>query len=384
MMGPVYICSMARTPFGSFLGSLSSLTAPELGSIAIQEAIARAELPTERVDEVFMGCVLAAGQGQAPARQAALGAGLPHSIPCTTVNKVCGSGMKSIICGLQTILLGEGKVVVTGGMESMSKAPYLLPKARQGARLGHAQMLDSLIFDGLWDPYGDQHMGNCAELCAAEKGYTREQQDAYAKESFTRAREADISDQLVAVEVKERKKTFTVDKDEGPYKADLEKLSSLRPAFEPKGTVTAANASSINDGACALVLASQDVAQAPLAKIVGFAHHAQEPKWFTTAPIFAVEKLLEKMGWTVDDVDLFEINEAFAVVALACRDQLKIPQAQFNVLGGAIAIGHPIGASGTRIVMNLISALKQKRLKRGVAAICIGGGEATALAIELV
>jgi acetyl-CoA C-acetyltransferase len=389
----VLIVGMARTPVGAFQGALSSLPAPKLGAVAIEAALKRAGVAPDQVSEVVMGNVLSAGQGQAPARQAAIYAGVPKSVPAATVNKVCGSGMKALMMGTQSILLGDSELVVAGGMESMSNAPYLVTGARTGFRMGPQQMIDGMIHDGLWDPYNNQHMGNCAELCAREKTYTRQAQDEYAIESFKRSQAAQkagkFATEIVSVEIEGRKGEKTrVELDEGPGKAQFDKIPALKPAFDKAGTVTAANASTINDGAAALVLASGEKARSlglkPLARIVSYATHAQEPVWFTTAPVEAMRSAMKKAGWDVGSVDLFEVNEAFAVVAMAARDALSIPAERLNVWGGAIALGHPIGMSGARIVMTLVSALRDRGLKRGVAGICIGGGEATAVCIEIV
>ena len=391
-MRDVVIVSGARTPIGSFQGSLSSLAAPKLGAVAIRAALERGGVPGEAVGEVYMGCVLPAGQGQAPARQASIGAGLPPSVGAVTVNKVCGSGLKAVVLGGNAIATGEHDVVVAGGMESMSNAPFLLPKAREGLRLGHAQVIDSLIQDGLWDAYKNVHMGDCGELCAREKGISRQEQDAFAAESYRRALAAQkagkFRGEIVPVEVSARKGPPTlVSDDEEPGKGDIEKLPTLRPAFTKDGTITAGNASSINDGAAALVLAGADVAAArgwkPVARIVGAAGHAQAPEWFTTAPAGAIDKLMERVGWKKDDVDLWEINEAFAVVSLANNKLLGLDPARVNVWGGAVALGHPIGASGARVLVTLLAALRDANKKRGVASLCIGGGEGIALAVEL-
>jgi acetyl-CoA C-acetyltransferase len=339
-----------------------------------------------------MGCVLPAGQGQAPARQASIGAGVPASVGAVTVNKVCGSGLKAVVFGANAIATGEHDVVVAGGMESMTNAPFLLPKAREGLRLGHAQVIDSLIQDGLWDAYKNVHMGDCGELCAKEKGITRADQDAFAAESYRRALAAQAAGkfkgEIAPVEVAARKGPPTiVDTDEEPGRGDIEKLSSLRPAFQKDGTITAGNASSINDGAAALVLADADVAAKhgwkPLARIVGAAGHAQAPEWFTTAPAGAIEKLLARVGWKKNDVDLWEINEAFAVVSVANNRMLGLDPAKVDVWGGAVALGHPIGASGARVLVTLLAALRDGNKKRGVASLCIGGGEGIALAVEV-
>jgi acetyl-CoA C-acetyltransferase len=391
----VLILSAARTPIGAFQGALAPLSAPKLGAAAIKEALARAGLAGDAVGETYMGCVLPAGLGQAPARQASIGAGIPASVGAVTVNKVCGSGLKAVVLGANAIATGEHDVVVAGGMESMSNAPYLLPKAREGYRLGHAQVIDSMIKDGLWDAYKDVHMGDCAELCAKEKAITRSDQDAFAAESYRRAQRAQaegkFKPEIVAVEIPQRKGPPTlVADDEEPGKGDPAKLGALRPAFQKDGTVTAGNASSINDGAAALVLAAADTPAArqgkskPLARVVGFAGHAQAPEWFTTAPAGAITKLLAKVGWKKDDVDLWEINEAFAVVSIANNRMLDLDPGRVNVWGGAVALGHPIGASGARVLVTLLSALRDAGKRRGVASLCIGGGEGIALAVELV
>lgn len=390
-MREVVIVGQARTPIGSFQGALASLPAPKLGAIAIQAALERAGVKPELVSEVIMGNVLTAGEGQAPARQASIYSGIPNSVPALTINKVCGSGMKAIMLGMQSILLGDSEVVVAGGMESMSQAPFLLPNARSGLRMGNAAMIDSMINDGLWDPYNNQHMGNCGELCATDRKITREAQDQFAIESFKRAQAAQkagyFKTEIIGVPVPGKKAdSVLVDTDEGPGKAQFDKIPTLKPVFDKAGTVTAANASSINDGASAVVLMSADKAKAlglkPLARIVAYGTHAQEPKWFTTAPSEAMRQALKKAQWDIQDVDLFEINEAFAVVALAVSRELGIPSEKLNVWGGAIALGHPIGSSGSRIVITMLSAMKQLGKKRGLAGICIGGGEATALCLE--
>jgi acetyl-CoA C-acetyltransferase len=391
-MRDVVIVSGARTPIGSFQGALAGLPAPRLGAIAIKAALERAGVPGDAVGEVYMGCVLAAGLGQAPARQASIGAGIPASVGAVTVNKVCGSGLKAVVLGRNAIAVGEHDLVVAGGMESMSNAPYLLPKAREGLRLGHAQVIDSMIQDGLWDAYKNVHMGDCGELCAREKGVSRQDQDAFAAESYRRALKAQAEGkfrgEIVPVEVPQRKgPPAVVADDEEPRRGDVEKLGSLRPAFQKDGTITAGNASSINDGGAALVLAGADVAAArglkPLARIVGAAGHAQAPEWFTTAPAGAITTLLQRIGWTKDDVDLWEINEAFAVVSVINNRMLGLEPARVNVWGGAVALGHPIGASGARVLITLLSALRDAGKRRGVASLCIGGGEGIALAVEL-
>jgi acetyl-CoA C-acetyltransferase len=392
MMKDVVVVAGARTPVGSFQGSLASVPAPRLGAVAVRAALERGHVPADAVGEVYLGCVLPAGIGQAPARQASIAAGIPPAVGAVTINKVCGSGLKAVVFGANAIAAGEHDVVVAGGMESMSNAPYLLPKAREGYRLGHAQVIDSLIQDGLWDAYGNVHMGDCAELCAKEKGITRADQDAFAVESYKRALRAQAEGkfraEIVPVEIAQKKGApKIVADDEEPGRGDIEKLATLRPAFQKDGTVTAGNASSINDGAAALVLAAADVAKArgwkPVARIVGSAGHAQAPEWFTTAPAGAIERLLGKIGWKKDDVDLWEINEAFAVVSIANNRMLGLDPARVNVWGGAVALGHPIGASGARVLVTLLSALQAAGKRRGVASLCIGGGEGIALAVEL-
>lgn len=391
-MREVVILSVARTAIGSFQGSLSTLPAPQLGAITIRSALEKSGIQPSEVSKVIMGNVLSAGVGQAPARQAAIRAGVPKSVPALTVNKVCGSGMEAVILGAQSILLGECEVVVTGGMESMSQAPFLLRNARSGFRMGNQTLVDSMIEDGLWDPYHSQHMGNCAELCAREYQFSRQEQDEYAIESFKRAIKAQNGNkfkfEIVPVELMKKKgENFLFEKDEGPSRVQFEKIPSLKPAFEQQGTVTAANASTINDGAATVVLASGEFARKkgikPLARVISYGGIAQEPEWFTTAPIGAVRRTLEKANWKIEDVDLFEVNEAFAVVALATKKGLNIPMEQLNVWGGAIALGHPIGASGARVLVTLVSALRDEGLKKGIASICIGGGEATAVCVEL-
>ncbi|HEY5088614.1 MAG TPA: acetyl-CoA C-acyltransferase [Polyangia bacterium] len=390
-MRQVVILAGARTPIGSFQGALASLSAPQLGSIAVKAALERAGVPGDAVGEVYLGCVLPAGIGQAPARQAAIGAGLPAAVGAVTINKVCGSGLKAVVFARNAIAAGEHDVVVAGGMESMTRAPYLLPKAREGYRLGHAQVIDSLVHDGLWDAYGNVHMGECGELCAKEKGITRADQDAFAAESYGRAlraaAEGKFRAEIVPVEIPQKKgPPLVVADDEEPGRGDIAKLSTLRPAFQKDGTITAGNASSINDGAAALVLAAAEVAAArgwqPVARIVGAAGFAQAPEWFTTAPAGAIERLLASTGWKKEDVDLWEINEAFAVVSIANNRMLGLDPGRVNVWGGAVALGHPIGASGARVLVTLLSALREAGKRRGVAALCIGGGEGIALAVE--
>ncbi|WAN07875.1 acetyl-CoA C-acyltransferase [Stutzerimonas balearica] len=390
---PIVIVSCARTPMGGFQGDLKSLTAPQLGAAAIRAAVERAGLPPENVQDVLMGCVLPAGQGQAPARQAALGAGLARATTCTTVNKMCGSGMQTAILAHDQLLAGSSDIVVAGGMESMTNAPYLLEKARAGYRMGHGRVLDHMFLDGLEDSFDKGRlMGSFAEECADAFGFTREQQDAYAIESLRRAQAAIASgafaDEIVALDVTDGKQQRQVRDDEQPPKASLDKIPQLRPAFREGGTVTAANSSSISDGAAALVMMRRSEAERwglqAQAVIHGHAAYADAPSRFTTAPIGAIGKLMERTGWRLADVDLIEINEAFAVVPMAAMRELDIDHARLNVNGGACALGHPVGASGARILATLIHALRARQLRRGVAAICIGGGEATAMAIELI
>ncbi|MFD2448583.1 acetyl-CoA C-acyltransferase [Vogesella fluminis] len=387
------IVGMARTAMGGFQGSLSGQSVSELGAVAIRAAVERAGVAPEAVEEVIMGCVLPAGQGQAPARQAAIKGGLPLAAGATTINKMCGSGMKALMLAHDLLKAGSNTVMVAGGMESMSNAPYIIPKARGGLRLGHGELKDHMFLDGLEDAYDKgKLMGVFAELCAEKYGFSRAAQDEYAIASLTRAQHAITSGafkgEIAAVTMVGRKGEEVVAEDEQPLKANLDKIPTLKPAFKKDGTVTPANASSISDGAAALVLMRESEASArgltPLARIVGHSTHAHEPAWFATAPVGAMQKLLAKTGWTVDDVDLFEINEAFAVVTMAAMHDLGLPHAKVNVNGGACALGHPIGASGARIVVTLIAALQARGLKRGVASLCIGGGEATALALELV
>jgi acetyl-CoA C-acetyltransferase len=390
-LAPVYVVAAARTPIGTFLGSLAAVRAPDLGAVAIKGALARAKLPADVVQEVFMGNVLSAGIGQAPARQAAIFAGVPNTVPATTVSKVCGSGMQAVIFGAKTIALGDADLVVAGGMESMSNAPYYLEKARSGYRMGDGKIVDGMIFDGLWDPYSQVHMGTCGDRCAAEYKYTREQQDEYASTSFRRAlaaqKEGQFDGEIEPVSVPAKKGDPVVVKiDEGPGKGDPAKLGSLRPAFSKDGTVTAGNASSINDGASALVLASERAVREhklePLARIVGYGGAAHAPEWFTTAPAKAIDGTLSRLGLKKEEVDLFEINEAFAVVAMVCTKLCGLDPQRVNVRGGAVALGHPIGASGARILTTLLYALKARGAKRGLASLCIGGGEALAMVVE--
>ncbi len=390
-MEEIVILSAARTPIGSFQGALASLPAPKLGAQALAGAISRAGLAPGDIDQVYMGCVLPAGQGQAPARQAALAAGCPPSTGAVTINKVCGSGMKAVMTAANELRCGDYGIVAAGGMESMSNAPYLAPSLRDGYRLGHGKLIDSMIHDGLWDPYGDVHMGVCGELCARELGISREEQDAYSRESYRRAREATeaglFTQEIVPVTIPRRKgDPAVVDRDEEPFRADLERMATLKPAFEEGGTITAANASKLNDGAAALVLTTASRARAlgvkPLARIVAHATAAQAPEWFTTAPIQAVKNVVERAGLGLSDIDLWEVNEAFAVVALAFIRELGLSPEAVNVRGGAVALGHPIGSSGARILVTLLSSLAERGLSRGCAAICLGGGEATAMIVE--
>jgi len=386
----VVIISAKRTPVGAFQGDLSSLSASQLGSIAIKAVLEKTKVDLNSIDEVIMGNVLSAGQGQAPARQAALGAGLPDSVECLTINKMCGSGLKAVMLATQAIQTGDAEIIIAGGMENMTQAPYLLPNGRDGHRLGHGQVLDSMIKDGLWDAYNDKHMGNCAELCASEKHYSREDQDAFAKASYTRAQSAQengsFSYEIAPVSIPQRKgDPNVVDKDEEPGRANFDKMESLRPAFEKEGTITAANASKINDGAAAILIMSGEKAKElglkPLATIGAQASSAHAPEWFTTAPSKAISKVLDKAGLKAEAIDLWEINEAFAPVTMAAMDDFNLSHDKVNVNGGAIAIGHPIGGSGARILTTLIHAMKSRDVHTGLATLCIGGGEASALII---
>ncbi len=390
---PVVIVGLARTPMGGFQGELKGFAAPQLGAAAIRAAVERAKLGPAEVQEVIMGCVLPAGQGQAPARQAALGAGLPLGTGCTTVNKMCGSGMKAAMMAFDSLKSESVDLIVAGGMESMTNAPYLLPKARAGLRMGHGQVIDHMFHDGLEDAYDKGRlMGSFAEDCASKYRFTREAQDQFAIQSLQRAQKANkegwFAWETTPLAIKAGKDEKFIETDEQPFKANLEKIPTLRPAFRKDGTVTAANSSSISDGAAALVMMRRSTAEkrglAPLAAVVAHATHAQEPGWFTTAPVGAIRKLFEKTGWAANQVDLYEINEAFAVVTMAAMREHDLPHEKVNVHGGACALGHPIGASGARIVVTLIGALRKYGLKRGVASLCIGGGEATAMAVELV
>jgi acetyl-CoA C-acetyltransferase len=391
MSEDIVILAAARTPVGSFLGSLAGVSAPRLGATVIRAALERAGIGPDLIEQVIMGNVLQAGEGQAPARQALIYAGLPETVPAVTLHKVCGSGMRSVMMAANDIRCGDGGLMVAGGMESMSNAPYLLPGGRTGYRMGNGRVVDHMVYDGLWDPYGDKHMGNCAEICARHYAFTRDEQDVFARSSYERAiratEEGWFADELTAVEVPGRKgQTTVVDRDEEPFRVDLAKMPSLKPAFEKEGTVTAANASKINDGAAALVVASAaraaELGVKPLARILAQAGVAQAPDWFTTAPIGAIRKVLDRAGMSLGEIDLFEINEAFAVVALAAMRELGIPREKLNVHGGAVALGHPIGASGARILTTLLHALRRRGERYGCAAICIGGGEATALVVE--
>ncbi len=390
---PVYLVSAARTPIGAYLGVLASVPAVELGSTAIKGALSRAKLTPDQIDEVYMGNVLSAGIGQAPARQALIKAGIPDTVPAVTVGKVCGSGMQALIFGTKSIALGDAHLVVAGGMESMSNVPYYLQKARGGYRMGNDTLIDGMIHDGLWDPYNQMHMGTCGDMCAKEYGFSREAQDEYAKESFRRAlaaqKEGMFDAEIEAVSVPQRKgDALLVKLDEGPSKSDPSKFSSLRPAFGKDGTITAANAAPINDGASALILASEEAVKkhglSPLAKITGYATAAQEPTKFTTAPSKAMASLFAKTGTKASDIDLFEINEAFGVVAMVNAQLSGLDLQKVNVRGGAVALGHPIGSSGSRIVATLAHAMKDRGAKKGVASICIGGGEGLAVLIERV
>ena len=390
-MNEVAIVAVARTAIGSFAGALASVPAPKLGAAAIKGALDKVGIAPEAVDEVIMGCVLSAGVGQAPARQAALFAGLPYSVPCMTINKVCGSGLKSVMLASQAIRLGDAKVVVAGGMENMSLVPHLMLGSRNGMRLGHGQLTDGLLNDGLWDVYNDFHMGNAAELCAREGDYTREAQDAFAAESYRRALAAQsagkFENEIVPVEVPQRRgDPIVVDLDEEPGRGRPEKMAKLRPAFDKEGTVTAANASSLNDGAAVLVLTSVAYAKENDLKILGrltsSTQHAQAPEWFTTAPAAAINALLAQNDLVSDDVDCYEVNEAFSVVSLAVNDKSNLSPAKVNQWGGAVALGHPIGASGARILVTLVSTMLDQNAGKGVASLCIGGGEAVAVLVE--
>ena len=391
MSETIVIVGAKRTPIGAMQGKFNSVTASQLGAVAIKAALEQAGVGPKEVDDLIMGCVLPAGQGQAPARQAALGAGLDKSTPCTTINKMCGSAMKAAMLAVDEILAGDATIVVAGGMESMTNAPHLLPKARAGYRYGHQKVLDHMAFDGLENAYDGKPMGNFADKTAEKYGFTREQMDAFAKESTARAVNASKSglfvDEIAPVTVAGRKGDEVVKDDETPFTVNVEKIPTLRPAFNKDGLVTAATSSSISDGAAALVMMTEAEAKKrgakPLAKMVAQASNAHEPEWFTTAPVGAIQKVLAKAGWKAGDVDLYEVNEAFAVVTMAAMKDIGIPHDKVNVNGGAVAMGHPIGATGARIITTLIYALKKRGLKKGVAALCIGGGEATAVALEV-
>ena len=385
------IVSAARTPMGSFNGSYSSIPATKLGSLAIAEAVKRIQLPGDRIDEALMGCVLSAGLGQAPARQAAIGAGLPHSVGAVTVNKVCGSSLQAVMMATRAIALGEAKVMVAGGMENMTRAPYLLEKARQGYRLGHGELTDSVIKDGLWDVYNQFHMGNAGELCAAKYRLSRQEVDDFALESYSRARDAiargAFKKEIVPVEVPQKKGApALISDDEEPNRVDLSKLRQLKPVFQDDGVLTVGNSPSCNDGAAALVVMAEEEAVrlglAPMARIVSYAGAALAPEWFTIAPVDAIRRLLKQTGLSVNDIDLFEINEAFSAVSLAINRELGLDPKKVNVNGGAVALGHPIGATGARILTTLLYAMEERDLRRGLAALCIGGGEALALMVE--
>jgi len=389
----IVITGMARTPMGAFQGTLKDASCAELGAASIRAALERSRVGADEVSETIMGCVLPAGQGQAPARQAALGAEMPLSVCCTTVNKMCGSGMKSAMLAHDLLLGGEERILVAGGMESMTNAPYLLPRARSGMRLGHGEVVDHMFLDGLEDAYDrGKLMGTFAEATAGRYGFSREAQDEFAIRSLTRAKKAIeegiFKEEIVPVTIKGRKGDTVVETDETPLKANLEKIPTLKPAFAKDGTVTPANSSSISDGAAALVMMRESTAEKrgirPIARILGHTEHAHEPAWFTTAPVTAIKKLLEKLEWNAGDVDLYEINEAFAVVTMAAISELELDAEKVNVHGGACALGHPIGASGARIIVTLLAALKHHGQRRGLASLCIGGGEATALAVELI
>jgi acetyl-CoA C-acetyltransferase len=387
----VVILSARRTPIGAFQGALSALSAPRLGSIAAQAALESAGVRPEQIEEVYVGCVLPANVGQAPARQVALGAGLPNTVPCTTVNKVCGSGLRTVMMAAQTIKAGDADVLLAGGIESMSNAPYYVPGARSGFKLGDQKLVDGMVKDGLWDVYNDYHMGNAAELCARECRVPRAAQDEFAIQSYQRAQEAQrqgwFDAEIVSVSIPQRKgDPVVVSADEEPGRVKFDRVASLRPSFQADGTVTAANASSLNDGAAMTVVASREWAErnglTPLATVTGYGSAAQAPEWFTTAPAKAIEETLQRMNLTVNDIDLYEINEAFAVVSIANEQKLGLDRNRVNVWGGAVALGHPIGASGTRIFTTLLHAMKQRDAKRGLASLCIGGGEGVALVVE--
>jgi acetyl-CoA C-acetyltransferase len=388
---PVVILAARRTPVGAFQGAFAAVTAPQLGSVAIKAALADSGVAAAQIDEVIMGCVLSAGIGQAPARQAALGGGIPASVPTTTVNKMCGSAMRAVMSACDQILAGSAKVIVAGGLESMSNAPYLLPKARAGYRMGHQEVLDHMFYDGLQSPWDGQLMGCFAEATSEKYEFTRKAQDDFAAESVRRALAAvangDFAAEIAPVTTKTRKGEVVVDKDETPFTLDVAKIPTLKPAFKKDGTVTAASSSGISDGAAALVLARESFAAAqgrkPLARILGYSSFAREPEWFTLAPVGAIQKLLTQLNWQAREVDLYEINEAFAAVPMAAMKDLGLDHRKVNINGGACALGHPIGATGARIITTLLYALRARGTKRGIAGLCIGGGEATAIAVEL-
>lgn len=390
MLKDVFLAGGVRTAVGGFCGSLADVSAPALGSTAIKAALARSSVPPEKVDEVVFGNVLSAGLGQNVARQAAIGAGLAPSIGATTVNKVCGSGLKAVMLAAQAIQCGDAEVVVAGGTENMSATPYLLPKGRTGYRMGNGEVVDSMVRDGLWDVYNDLHMGTCGDRCATHCSFSRQQQDDFAVASYRRALEAQqngaFAKEIVPVEIKSRKGTVVVDKDEEPGRFNEEKLRQLKPAFGSDGTVTAGNASSINDGAAAIVVLSEsklrELGVSPQARIIGYSTFSREPEWFTLAPVGAVGKLMKCLGWSAEQVDLFEVNEAFSSVPMAVMKELGVPHEKMNVHGGAVALGHPIGASGTRVLVTLLGAMAERGAKTGIASLCIGGGEAVAMAVE--
>ncbi|HOM04043.1 MAG TPA: thiolase family protein [Candidatus Kapabacteria bacterium] len=387
-----YILSAKRTPIGAFMGALSNFTAPQLGAEAIKAAVSQSNVRVQDIDEVIMGNVLTGGVGQAPARQAAIYANLPYSVECMTINKVCGSGLKSVMLAEQAIRCVDADLIVAGGQESMTNAPYFLQKARSGYKMGNSELVDMMIYDGLWDIYSQSYMGLLAEKCAEEHNITRQEQDEYAALSYKRALEAQangyFADEIVPIKANLGKELITIDKDEEPEKVKFEKIPQLKPVFKKDGTITAANASSIDDGAAALVVASENYVRSnnlkPLAKIIAHASFSNEPEWFTTAPVSAIQKVLKKANLTINDIDLFEINEAFAIVPLYAMKALNIPIEKLNVCGGAVSLGHPIGASGARILTTLIYALHRQNKKLGVASLCIGGGEANAIIIEIV
>ena len=386
----VVIVSAKRSPIGSFQGAISSVPAPKLGSLVISKILEETMMDPLLVDEIIMGNVLSAGIGQAPARQAALGSGLPDTVECLTINKMCGSGLKAVMLASQAIQVSDANIVIAGGFENMSQAPYLIPKARTGYRLGHGNLIDSMIFDGLWDVYNDIHMGSCAEICASDRDYSISDQNDFAKESYRRAIDAQKSgafnNEIIAIDVKYKNNTITFNDDEEPEKVNFEKMDTLKPVFKEDGTITAANASKINDGAACLLLMSEykasELGFKPLARIVSQSSAAHDPKWFTTAPIEAIKKVLMKADMEVDDINLWEINEAFAPVAMSVIDDYNLDHGKVNINGGAIALGHPIGASGARILTTLIHSLNQKEKSIGLATLCIGGGEASALIVE--